>query len=453
VKTFKSIFPYNQTVLAEYPVMSLTDIADKIQNAERAFQYWQKESYDNRSQILHRVASLLTEQKHQLARLITDEMGKVYAEAMGEIEKCAGCCIYYADHAEEFLVDEVIDAGYHRSFVSYQPIGAVFAIMPWNFPFWQVFRFAAPTIMAGNVALLKHAPNVCGCALAIEKIFSEAGMPDGVFQALIIDTDVTEQIIKENIVQAVTLTGSEAAGSSVASLAGKHIKKSVLELGGSDAFIVLDDADIKRAAKVALQSRFLNAGQSCIAAKRFIILEKSKPAFMEALLQEMQHVRQGDPLAEHTTVGPMARIDLADKLSQQLTQTLKSGAALVSGGQQDGCNFIPALLDNVQTDMVAFREETFGPLLAMTTVRDEQTAITLANQSSYGLGGSIWTTDIEKGLALARNIHTGAVFINSLVKSDVRLPFGGVKKSGYGRELGRHGILEFVNVKTITASV
>lgn len=452
MKHFKSIFPYDQTVVAEYPVMNNREVGEKLELAETAFAHWSKTSFGTRSELIIRVAEILIAQKESLARIITTEMGKITREAIAEVEKCASCCTYYATHAEAFLADETAEAGYTKSFIAYQPIGAVFAIMPWNFPFWQVFRFAVPTLMAGNVAILKHAPNVSGCSLAIESIFKEAGLPAGVFQSLIVETDTTEAIISSKIVQAITLTGSEMAGSSVSAIASKHIKKSVLELGGSDAFIVLPDADMLQAAHVALLSRFQNAGQSCIAAKRFFVMRDAKDDFLDALQQQMQAIKQGNPFDTNTTAAPMARIDLADKLSEQLQGSLQKGAMLQTGGEQDGCNINPALVLNVKQGMPAFDEETFGPLLAVLDVSDENEAILLANQSLYGLGGSIWTKDLDKGIALARQINTGAVFINSLVKSDPRLPFGGVKKSGFGRELGRHGILEFVNVKTIAVS-
>ncbi|MGZ3763741.1 MAG: aldehyde dehydrogenase family protein, partial [Mucilaginibacter sp.] len=338
-------------------------------------------------------------------------------------------------------------------FVTHQPIGAVLAIMPWNFPFWQVFRFAAPTLMAGNVGLLKHAPNVTGCSLAIRDIFKEAGAGEGVFQSLVIDTPEVERIIAADIVQAVTLTGSERAGASVAALAGKHIKKSLLELGGSDALIVLPDADLEKAATVAIQSRMLNAGQSCIASKRFIVVKGAVDEFMHQLFLQMKKLKQGDPFKEGVTTGPMARIDLANELEKQMNHSVGAGATLELGGAIEGANFQPSLLLNVKKGMAAFDEEAFGPLASVIIAANEEEAIQLANDSRYGLGGSIWTGDVEKGIALGRQIRSGAVFINSLVKSDPRLPFGGVKKSGYGRELGRQGILEFVNAKTIAAEL
>jgi succinate-semialdehyde dehydrogenase/glutarate-semialdehyde dehydrogenase len=451
MNVFKSIFPYTQQVIAEYPLMDNYAIDAVLTDSAKAFTHWSLQSYAYRAGILNNVAAILRKEKEQLATIITNEMGKVLAEAKGEVEKCAVTCEYYAQNAEAFLADEIMEAGYYKSFVAYQPIGAVLAIMPWNFPFWQVFRFAAPTLMAGNTALLKHAPNVTGCSLAIERIFKEAGAPQGVFQSLIIDVPEVEKIIAADIVQAATLTGSERAGASMAMLAGKHIKKSVLELGGSDALIVLADADIEKAATVAIQSRMQNAGQSCIASKRFIVEQKIQDEFVNQLQLQIQKLKQGDPFNSNITTGPMARIDLAQQLEKQMQNSIKSGAVLQLGGEVDGANYTPSLLLNVKKGMATFDEEAFGPVASVITATNEQHAINIANQSNYGLGGSIWTRDVDKGIALARKVNSGAVFINSLVKSDPRLPFGGIKRSGYGRELGRHGILEFVNAKSIAA--
>jgi succinate-semialdehyde dehydrogenase / glutarate-semialdehyde dehydrogenase len=448
---FKSVFPYTQEILAEYPLMDDARLDLAISRASTAYRSWKKTNFSVRAAVLKQVAVILRRDREMLAALITNEMGKVIGEAGAEVEKCASTAEYYADHAEGFLKDESLVAGYTKSFVTYQPIGVVLGIMPWNFPFWQVFRYAAPTVMAGNTTLLKHAPNVCGCALALEKIFLEAGAPEGVFTSLIIDIPAVEKILSSDIVQAVTLTGSERAGSSVASLAGHYIKKSVMELGGSDALIILPDADMKTAVSVALQSRMLNAGQSCIGAKRFIILQDAMPGFMHEFLLQIKTLKQGDPFDKTITTGPMARPDLVSSLEKQLKNSLQMGARLEFGGAVEGCNFKPALLVNVREGMPAFEEETFGPMAAVIPAKDEAEAIRLANGSRYGLGGSVWTKDIEKGIALAKQMETGAVFINALVKSDPRLPFGGIKKSGYGRELGRHGILEFVNAKTIAA--
>jgi succinate-semialdehyde dehydrogenase / glutarate-semialdehyde dehydrogenase len=450
-KVFKSVFPYTQELLGEYPLLDDEGIDRSVSQAAKAFGVWKKWTYSQRATVLRSVAAILRRDLEPLAALITGEMGKVISEARGEVEKCALTAEYYADHAEIFLQDETLTAGYSKSFVTYQPIGVVLGIMPWNFPFWQVFRYAAPTLMAGNTTLLKHAPNVCGCAMALENIFLEAGAPSGVFASLIIDTPAVEKILSTDIVQAVTLTGSERAGSSVAAIAGHYIKKSVMELGGSDALILLPDADIKTAVTVAIQSRMLNAGQSCIGAKRFIILKKALQDFQQEFLSQLKTLSQGDPFDKNIMMGPMARPDLANALEIQLHNSVKMGARLEFGGDLNGCNFKPALLLNVKKGMPAFEEETFGPVAAVITAEDEAEAIRLANNSRFGLGGSIWTKDIEKGIAIAKQMETGAVFINALVKSDPRLPFGGIKKSGYGRELGRHGILEFVNAKTIAA--
>lgn len=446
---FKSIYPYTQEVIAEYPLMDDATIDGCLIKSEAAFKQWRKTSFNHRSDLMLRLADVLLQNSSTYATLITREMGKVLKEAKAEVEKCAACCRYYAEHAEAFLKDVPQPSDAANSYVIYQPIGAILAIMPWNFPFWQVFRFAAPYIMAGNVALLKHAPNVCGTALAIEQAFTEAGFPAGVFQTLIMDVDKTEAIINHDIVQGVTLTGSELAGSKVATLAGKAIKKTVLELGGSDVVIVLEDADIQKAAKVAVQSRMQNAGQSCIAAKRFITVGNATGDFTEAVRREIAALKQGDPFDETITTGPVARIDLAEKLQQQMQASISNGAQLLLGGERDGCNFNPALLVNVQKGMATFDEEAFGPLASIIAAKDEQHAIDLTNDHRYGLGGAIWSRDIEKAQALGKEIESGAVFINAMVKSDPRYPFGGIKKSGYGRELSHFGIHEFMNAKTI----
>ena len=451
--TFKSIYPYTQEIIAEYPLMNEGTISRCIALAEKAFPVWSKMSFAEKAKVFSTLSSLLKERKETLGALITNEMGKVIAESIAEVEKCAYVCDYYAEHAEQFLKDEVHEAGYKKSFVAYEPIGAVLGIMPWNFPFWQVFRYAAPTLMAGNVTLLKHAGNVTGCAKAIEQLFIDAGAPGGVFQSLIVQSASIEKILSANIIQAATLTGSEKAGSAVASIAGKNIKKTVLELGGSDPLIVLPDADMKKAAATALQSRMQNAGQSCIGAKRFIVLKDALNDFMQEVNLLVKNFIQGDPFDTAIKTGPMARIDLVEALQKQLNESIASGAHLVFGGEADGCNFKPAILMDVKKGMPAFEEETFGPLATVIEAQDEQEAIQLANVSELGLGGSVWTADIDKGIAIARKIQSGAVFINSLVKSDPRLPFGGIKKSGYGRELGRHGILEFVNAKIIAADI
>jgi succinate-semialdehyde dehydrogenase / glutarate-semialdehyde dehydrogenase len=447
---FKSIHPFDQSVVGEFQLMNSADVQKKLDLASKAFADWKKTSFAHRSSMMLKAASIIRNNKEEYARTIALEMGKLLSEARAEVEKSATACEYFAQHAEEFLKDQNVATEAKRSFVAFQPLGALLAIMPWNFPFWQVFRFAAPALMAGNVGLLKHAPNVTRCSLLIEKIFSEAGFPPGVFQSLIIDVNLVEGIISSDIVQGVALTGSEAAGSQVGSIAGKNIKRTVLELGGSDAFIVLPDADLEKTVKIATQSRMQNVGQSCIAAKRFIILEEIKEKFIAKFAESIQLLVQGDPFNEKSTLGPLARLDLAEKLEIQLRKSIDAGARLLVGGERNGCNFQAALLDNVRPGMAAFEEETFGPLAAVITAKTEDEAIALANMTRYGLGATVWTQDLRRGERIARALDSGSVLINSLMRSDVRLPFGGVKKSGYGRELSEFGIKEFVNIKTIS---
>lgn len=447
---FKSVHPFDQSVLETFPPMNATAVGVKLGIATKAFQDWRKTSFSDRSQLMLKAASIIREKKDEYARTITLEMGKLLSEAKAEVEKSATACEYFATHAEEFLKDQTVATEAKQSFVAFQPVGAVLAIMPWNFPFWQVFRFAAPALMAGNVGLLKHAPNVTRCSLMIEKLFLDAGFPAGVFQSLVVEIDFVERIIATDIVQGVALTGSEAAGSQVASIAGKNIKRSVLELGGSDAFIVMPDADLPRTIKVATQSRMQNVGQSCIAAKRFIVHKDVKEEFLAGFAESIGELVQGDPFNAATTLGPMARLDLAEKLETQLQKSIGAGAKKILGGMRNGCNFQATLLDGVVPGMPAFDEETFGPLAAIITAHDEAEAIALANQTRYGLGATVWTQDLKTGERIARSLESGSVLVNSLMRSDVRLPFGGIKKSGYGRELSEFGIKEFVNVKTIS---
>lgn len=446
---FKSIYPYTLEVIAEYEVMTDDEINRCLSLAEKTFRQWRRTSFEERRKLMLQAADLLISRQDDFAHTITIEMGKTLKEAKAEVEKCATCCRYYAENAERFLKDEHMPSDATKSYVRYDPIGAILAIMPWNFPLWQVFRFAVPYLIAGNVALLKHARNVSGTAIAIEKLLLEAGFPKGVFQTLIAGTEVIESIINHEVVQGVTLTGSEFAGSDVASIAGKAIKKTVLELGGSDAFIVLEDADMEKAAIIATASRMQNAGQSCIAAKRFIVVEKAKNDFLHHFEQQIKQVKQGNPFDESVTMGPMAKADLAEQLESQLRNSIKKAAQLVFGGKRNGCNFQPSLLVNVHKGMPAFDEEMFGPVASIITAADENDAIAIANDHRYGLAASVWTKDLEKGQKLAKEINSGAVFINALVKSDPRYPFGGVKKSGYGRELSSFGIKEFVNIKTV----
>jgi succinate-semialdehyde dehydrogenase/glutarate-semialdehyde dehydrogenase len=446
---FKSINPYNGEELATYKALTSDDLMGKIEKAEKAFTSWKTTSMNSRSAIMHKAADLLEENASEYARMITLEMGKPITEAESEVKKCAWVCRYYADNATEFLKDEIIETEAHKSYVQHSPIGTVLAIMPWNFPFWQVFRFAVPTLLAGNTGLLKHAANVFGSATMIEDIFTKAGLPNGVFQNLIVHHDTTEQIISHDSVQAVSLTGSERAGSAVAALAGKHIKKSLLELGGSNAFIVWEDADIDKAVETALVARMLNCGQSCIAAKRFILLDGIYDEFVTKFTTGIKKLKSGNPADRATKVGTLARIDLAEELQKQVTASIDKGAKLLLGGKQNNAYHEPTILGDVVPGMPAFDEETFGPLAAMIRANSIDEAFELANKSRLGLGLTVCTTDITKALSYSSRVSDGAYFINELVKSDPRLPFGGTKKSGYGRELSKDGILEFVNRKTI----
>jgi succinate-semialdehyde dehydrogenase / glutarate-semialdehyde dehydrogenase len=445
---FKSINPFTQAVLAEHEVLTNTQLNQKLELAATAFKSWRTTSFQERADKMQKVANILRANKNELGLLITNEMGKILAEGIAEVEKSAGNCDFYAENAEKMLKDEYYDTPF-KSMSVYDPLGAVFAIMPWNYPFWQVLRYAAPAIMAGNVTLLKHAPNVIGCAKAIENAFLEAGFPEGVFQQINIDIPQVESVIAADIVHGITLTGSEMAGSSVAALAGKHIKKSVMELGGSDAFIILNDADIEKAATVATQSRMLNAGQACICAKRFIVTEKVADEFSTLFAQKIYALQQGNPLQEGIHMGPLARLDLSEKLESQLDKALQQGAKLLVGGAREDCNFQPTLIDFVDANNIAFQEETFGPLATIVRAKDENDAIAIANNHRYGLAAAIWTADREKAYHLARRIEAGNVFVNSLVRSDSRIPFGGTKKSGYGRELSEIGIKEFMNMKSV----
>jgi succinate-semialdehyde dehydrogenase/glutarate-semialdehyde dehydrogenase len=445
---FKSINPFSQLLIAEHEVLTKEQLNQKLLLSERAFKNWKQTTFDQRASVMKKLANILREKKLEFGLLITDEMGKVLSESISEVEKSAKNCDFYADNAKKMLEDENYDTPF-KSMSVYDPMGAVFAIMPWNYPFWQVLRYAAPAIMSGNVTLLKHAPNVIGCAKAIENAFLEAGFPEGVFQHIAIDIPQVESVIASDIVHGITLTGSERAGSAVASLAGKHIKKSVMELGGSDAFIVLNDANIENAATVATHSRMLNAGQACICAKRFIVLEKVADEFIALFTQKIKLLQQGNPVKQGVNMGPLARMDLAEKLENQLKKSLQQGAKLLVGGERENCNFQPTLIDFVDSNNIAFQEEIFGPIATIIRAKDENDAITIANNHRYGLACAIWTEDREKAYALARRIEAGNVFVNSIVRSDSRVPFGGVKKSGYGRELGAIGIKEFMNIKSL----
>lgn len=448
----KSINPATGQVVREYADHTSSEVKKIIEDVHAEWLTWKKTSMEHRSALFRNAAGILLERKETYARLITEEMGKIIRESLSEVEKCANACNYYADHAAELLEDQVIPTDASRSLVTFQPMGVILAVMPWNFPFWQVFRFAVPSLMAGNAAVLKHASNVTGCSLAIEEIFHDAGFPDNLFRSLIIPSAEVGPVVADPRIVAATLTGSESAGSQVASLAGKHIKKTVLELGGSDAFIVLEDADMDKAVKTAITARMINQGQSCIAAKRFIVIESRSYEFETRVKIALGSLRIGDPQDMQTDVGPLARKDIVEEIDKQVKRSVADGARLVLGGQpvtRPGFYYSPTLLADIKKGMPVYSEETFGPVISIISVKDEEEAIAVANDSEFGLGGSVWTENPEHGEAVARKIETGAVFVNGLTKSDPRLPFGGIKKSGYGRELGESGIREFVNVKTI----
>ena len=448
----QSINPHTGRTLRRFPAYGWPKTEKILIQAHKALPAWGATTFAHRAGVLRRAAALLRERQNELAHLMALEMGKPVTDGRAEALKCATCCDYYAEHAEGFLTDELIETDAARSFISYQPLGVVLAVMPWNFPLWQVVRFAAPALMAGNVGLLKHASNVPQCALALEKIFHDAGLPPACFRTLLIENELIEKLIADDRLAAITLTGSEGAGAAVAAIAGHHIKKTVLELGGSDPFIVLADADLALAAKTAAQSRMINAGQSCIAAKRFIV---EKPVIKEFINQLKTHLlafRPGDPLDDATQYGPLARPDLADELTRQVADSVAKGAKVeLHGGQAKPGTalFRPMILSNVKPGQRAYTEEFFGPVALVLEAKNAADAVRLANDSRFGLGAAVWTQDAKQGEAMARQIESGAVFVNGLVKSMPELPFGGVKKSGYGRELSYLGIREFVNQKSI----
>ncbi|HEY8512753.1 MAG TPA: NAD-dependent succinate-semialdehyde dehydrogenase [Cyclobacteriaceae bacterium] len=446
---FESINPYTLDVLHEYESISDSELQQKLETAADTFKTWRQTSFESRAALMRGAAHVLRDDKEGLARTITLEMGKSLKESIAEVEKCSWACDYYAENAAAFLADDVIETDATKSYVRYDPLGTILAIMPWNFPFWQVFRFAAPALMAGNVCVLKHASNVLGCALLIEKVFSKAGFPVGAFQTLIVDKDQVSSLVKNPTIKAVTLTGSEGAGASVASQAGKNIKKTVLELGGSNAFIVLPDADLKAAVEVGVRARMQNAGQSCIAAKRFILHRDIAEEYIQKFSEHAAKLKVGNPMDPETDMGPLARTDLADQLEEQVNQSVEAGARIVFGGTRKDNFYYPTLLREVQPGMPAFDEELFGPVAAVTIANDDEDALRLANTSTFGLGISVFTRSRDRAQVFIEGSEDGAVFINGLVKSDPRLPFGGTKRSGYGRELSSQGIREFVNVKTV----
>ncbi len=448
----KSINPYTQKVIGRYREVDHRQMLLKIDENYKAFTTWRNLSYEQRGVFFKKLALLLHDKKNELSRIITNEMGKIISESEAEIEKCAWLCDYYADNTAALLAPEHYNADVSSSYVRFDPIGPVYGIMPWNFPFWQVLRAAVPTMMAGNTFLLKHAPNVQGCAHAIEDLFTQAGFPPSVFTNLVIPIELSDAVIASPKVQGVTLTGSRRAGQAVASAAGLNLKKSVMELGGSDPYIVLEDAQFNESCKTGVCSRMLNSGQVCIAAKRFIVVESVIDRFIEEQKALLENMQLGDPLNKTTDMGPMARADLLENIEQQVNKSVEMGAEVLTGGTRlDNKSWFykPTLITNVKKGMPVYDEETFGPVSVVIPAKDPRDAIRIANDSIYGLGASLWTQDIALAEKLAAQLEAGAVFINGMTKSDPRLPFGGSKQSGYGRELSNYGIKEFTNIKTV----
>ena len=455
--SIRSINPATGETLNSFDELSAQQIEETLTRAANAFRNSRRTSFADRSSMMLRVAEILEIEKNDFARLMTTEMGKPIKAAVQEVEKCAWVCRYYAENAELHLADQIVETNAAKSYVHFQPLGVVLAVMPWNFPFWQVFRFAAPALMAGNVGLLKHASNVPQCALAIADIFNRAGFPDGAFQTLLIGSDAVQGVLEDSRVAAATLTGSEPAGRSVASIAGKQIKKTVLELGGSDPFIVMPSADLKEAVVTAVKARTINNGQSCIAAKRFIVHGQIYDEFEKGFVEATKALRVGDPMNESTAVGPLATKQILKDLEEQVQVSVAAGAKILTGGQRvtfegelAGGNFYePTVLADIPKDSPAFSDEIFGPVASLFRVKDIDEAIDLANATSFGLGAAAWTNDESQRDRFVEEIEAGCIFINGMVASDPRLPFGGVKHSGYGRELGEFGIREFVNIKTV----
>lgn len=449
----KSINPTTGETIRTFKEHSDQGATVIINGVDKAWQSWKQTSFGQRAELMANLATLLRSQRDELAKMITLEMGKVLRESKAEVEKCAWVCEYYAQNAESFLMNEPIVTEYSESYVSFRPLGVVLAVMPWNFPFWQVFRCAAPTLMAGNTMLLKHASNVSGCSLAIEDLFREAGFPENAFRSLLMSGTRLEPVIAHPAVKAVTLTGSTPAGKSIASAAGNNLKKSVLELGGSDPYIILEDAELAHAVQICVSSRLLNAGQSCIAAKRFIVVEPVYDEFCRLIVQKIKEASWGDPFDEETTIGPLARTDLREELHQQVMRSVQMGANLRIGGfipNGRGSFYPPTILENVLPGMPAYEEELFGPVAAIIKARNEKDAIEIANDTNFGLGAAVFTQNAQRGKHLAEEmVESGCCFVNDFVKSDPRLPFGGIGESGYGRELSSFGIREFVNIKTV----
>lgn len=448
-----SINPATGDVLKEYPVHTPQEVETAIARAHECFLNWRKVPVVERAQAMSRVAEVILKNKERYAMLITHEMGKPFKESLAEVEKCASAANYFAQNGVAFLADQPVKTEYRKSYVTFQPIGIVLGVMPWNFPFWQVLRYAFPTLTAGNACLLKHASNTPGCALAMESIFREAGLPDYAFQALLIPGSRVESVIADPRIRAVTLTGSTPAGKAVASAAGKYLKKTVLELGGSDPYLILEDADIEHAIKTCGTSRLNNCGQSCVSAKRLIVLEKHKARFEQGIMEIFAKAKSGDPMDAATTLGPMSRADLRDELHDQVERSVKAGAKLLAGGKNPGGKsafYPPTILTDVKRGMPAYHEEMFGPVAVIIPAKDEEDAIRIANDTPFGLGGAVFSTDLDRAENIARTrVDSGLCFVNMMVRSDPRLPFGGVKESGYGRELASFGLHEFVNIKTI----
>lgn len=449
----KTINPATGKLLNEYAWMENPEIFSILDLAHNAFSYWKRETFQTRRQKILQVRQYLLDHQAQYAQLMTDEMGKIHRESIAEIQKCAWVCEYYAEHAEQFLSDEPILTEAKESFITYQPLGLVFSIMPWNFPFWQLFRFAIPAMMAGNGVILKHASNVSGCALAIETLFRAAGLPEHLFRTLLIQHPQVEQVIQHPSVQAVTFTGGSQVGSSVAKMAGENLKKMVLELGGSDPYIILGDADLTNAVEACVTSRYSNAGQSCIAAKRFIVVESIYADFLEAFKQKVGCIKVGDPNDPSTGMGPLSSMAHRDQVHRQVLASMAQGAECILGGKipsMEGAYYEPTILVGVKKGMLAFDEELFGPVASIISVRSTIDAIRIANDSCYGLGGALFTADEIQGRKIAREeVESGSMTVNDFLKSDPRMPFGGIKASGYGRELSYMGIREFTNIKSV----
>ena len=451
--TLRSVNPATGNSLQSFVEMTEDEVNAIVESVHGAYRVWRETSFTFRTKRMKEVAHLLRDGKEEFGTLMTEEMGKPYKQSIGELEKCAWVCEYYADNAELFLAKKNIVTEATNSFVSYQPIGIVLGVMPWNFPFWQVFRFAAPALMAGNAGILKHASNVQGCAQAIKDIFIAAEFPDNIFNNLVIGSDKVENVIKNPLVKAVTITGSTPAGKAVASLAGSMLKKTVLELGGSDPYVILEDADLDQAVNACIEGRMLNTGQSCIAAKRFIVVEPCLAEFTDKVANKIKNMKMGDPLDPTIDIGPMVNVSARDELHQQVIASMDKGAVIVTGGiipESPGSFYLPTLLVDVTPGMPAFDDELFGPVAVIIAAKDEQQALELANKTKFGLGAAVFTTDLEKGEKIATEVlEAGCCFVNDFVKSDPRLPFGGIKESGYGRELSEFGIREFVNIKTV----